>query len=53
MFNKDPEEMFNKDPEKINNRQSAMNNIKTEIKKQSNKMNKSLGLSPCEGNGVV
>ena len=28
MFNKDPE----KDPEKIKNRQSAMNNIKTEIK---------------------
>ena len=24
--------MFNKDPEKIKNRQSAMNNIKTEIK---------------------
>jgi len=32
MFNKDPEEMFNKDPEKIKNRQSAMNDIKTEIK---------------------
>ena len=32
MFNKDPEELFNKDPEKLKNRQSAMNDIKTEIK---------------------